>query len=189
MKEESNKTSFSLNIYKYIFKDAKNVQELFVRSFLIRPTWLSTLALIKTLKTFKSTQQVETQLVPELKVLFDELPNKPQRHLVQADPDLQLMFMYYLHTTFPTVVISRMIMVDAKGLSAKVKWMPLKFPPNPKPLKREVIFDNNVGIKSRHLLAIIKKCMDLLNRLQCAPEKVQQPYQVWHFLGMKTYLD
>ena len=189
--KETNKTSFSLQIYKYLFKEAKSIQELFVRSFLIRPTWLSTLALIKTLKSFKSStpdlsgssssRLANTpSLYPELTDLIKELPNKPHENLVNADTDLQLMFMFYLHQTIPAATISRIMLVDDKGLSGKVKWMPLKLK-SPKPLNSKVIFDNNVGIRSKHLIAIIKASVDLINKLQLA-ERVEQPYQAWHFL-------
>ena len=93
----------------------KSIQELFVRSFLIRPTWLSTLALIKTLKNFKSTTQDlpnnSSSLYPELKDLLKELPDKPHEKLARANTDLQLMFMFYLHQTIPAVTISRIMLV------------------------------------------------------------------------------
>ena len=188
---ESEKTCFGLIIYRNFFKQVKSIQELFVRSFLIRPTWLSTLALIKTLKSFKSsTTDLHSSsssrlantpsLYPELTDLLKELPNKPHENLVNADTNLQLMFMFYLHQTIPAVTISRIMLVDHKGLSGKVKWMPLKLR-DPKPLSSKVIFDNNVGIKSKNLTAIIKASVDLLNQMQNA-RRVEQPYQVWHFL-------
>ena len=181
---ESEKTCFGLIIYRHFFKHVKSIQELFVRSFLIRPTWLSTLALIKTLKNFKSTTQElpnnSSSLYPELKDLLKELPDKPHEKLARANTDLQLMFMFYLHQTIPAVTISRIMLVDHKGLSGKVKWMPLKLR-DPKPLSSKVIFDNNVGIKSKNLTAIIKASVDLLNQMQNA-RRVEQPYQVWHFL-------
>ena len=88
--------------------------------------------------------------------------------------------MFYLHQTIPAATISRIMLVDDKGLSGKVKWMPLKLK-SPKPLNSKVIFDNNVGIRSKHLIAIIKASVDLINKLQLA-ERVEQPYQAWHFL-------
>ena len=178
---DSDKVSFSMTVYKHIMKEIKSIKELFIKSFLIRPTWLSTLLLIKALKLFSSDGQ-PIEICDELKdLLKKELPGGALDKIAKTDPYLQLMLMYYLHQCLPIATISRSILINAKGLSSRgLSVMPLTLK-NPKEFDRSVIFDNNVGIKSKNLYTDIRQCVDLFNKLKIS-RKVDRPHQVWHFL-------
>ena len=178
---DSDKVSFSLSVYRNIFKEVKSIKELFIKSFLIRPTWLSTLVLIKALQKFPNQGGEPIEICDELKEILRELPGGAADKVAKADPNLQVMLMYYLHQSLPIAAISRTMLINCKGLSSRgVKAMTLNLK-NPKEFDRSVIFDNNVGMKSKNLSTEIRKCVDLFNKFKIS-RTVDRPHQVWHFL-------
>ena len=178
---DSDKVSFSLSVYRNIIKDIKSIKELFIKSFLIRPTWLSTLVLIKALQKFPNPGGESIEICAELKEILKELPGGAADKVAKTDPNLQLMLMYYLHQSLPIATISRAMLIHSKGLSSRgLKALTLNLK-NPKEFDRSVIFDNNVGMKSKNLNIEIRKCVDLFNKFKIS-RTVDRPHQVWHFL-------
>ena len=163
--------------------DYKTVEDVVIKTSLLRPSWLSSLVFLRCLKEeqFHLNDDLMTSYDPEVKAILKKLPSKTLIETMErnAHPALAMSLLTQFLHTYPVHAIARLVLKDKNVIKDNLKTSK-QLRSDKKDLVKSsyVRFDNYVSFKKADLISDLRGCIDLIARLQI--QKQLKP-TLWHF--------
>merc|ERR1711874_159360 len=182
---------------KFGFPANSDLKSIFVQSYLLRPTWLSALVLVKpaVIKFVQENDNPGVDIDQDVIKLLRHLPSNKLKNdkldtvsrLTATCPEYILMVINRLLETLPVNRIAIAILKEKNAMRDVVKFRPVV--PKEEDAKKDfkkAIFDSRISIRQKELFSDIALCVDLLNHVRLSDDgdnvSVASKITRWHFM-------